>query len=91
MFVRQGVPAVFLETGYANGGAKAWDAFLKGAYHHPNDDLQQAIDWQSGARFVEVNYRITRAMADADAPPLWIQGDFFGDFFAPRAARAPRN
>jgi Peptidase family M28/PA domain len=91
MFVRQGVPAVYLATGYANGGEKAWDSFYAGAYHHPDDDLRQAIDWQAGARFVEANFRITRAMADADQPPLWVQGDFFGDTFAPGAARAPRH
>jgi Zn-dependent M28 family amino/carboxypeptidase len=90
MFVRRGVPAVFLATGFANGGEKAWGAFLSGAYHHPDDDMKQKIDWQAGARFAEANYRITRAMADADTPPLWNQGDFFGDTFAagqPRAAK----
>jgi hypothetical protein len=29
-------------------------------------------------------------MADSDLPPLWIDGDFFGDTFAPKAARAPK-
>jgi len=29
-------------------------------------------------------------MADAITPPLWYQGDFFGDTFAPKAARAQR-
>jgi hypothetical protein len=91
MFVRQGVPAVFLVTGYANGGQKAWDAFFAGAYHHPDDDMKQPIDWNAGARFAEVNYRITRAMADDVDPPRWLEGDFFGDSFAPKAARAPRQ
>lgn len=90
MLVRQGVPAVFLTTGFANGGEKVWGEFLGGAYHQPNDDLNQPIDWQAGARFVEANYRIARAMADADQPPLWIEGDFFGDTFARGAPRAPR-
>ena len=88
--VRQGVPAVFLATGMANGGGKFWGEFLEGAYHSPRDDLSQAIDWNAGAKFSEVNYRITRAMADADTPPLWYQGDYFGDTFAPKAARAAR-
>jgi Zn-dependent M28 family amino/carboxypeptidase len=87
MFVKQGVPAVFLATGHANGGEKAWREFLAGPYHHPNDDLKQPIDWQAGARFAEVNYRITREMADADAPPLWNDKDFFGDTFAPGRPR----
>ncbi|PZU60485.1 MAG: peptidase M28 [Sphingobium sp.] len=90
MFVKQGVPAVFLATGYANGGEKAWEAFLAGPYHHPSDDMNQKIDWQAGARFAEANYRITLAMADSDTPPLWYQGDFFGDTFAPKAARAKK-
>ena len=87
MFVRQGVPAVFLATGYANGGEAAWGKFLGGNYHHPGDDINQPIDWASGARFAEANYRITEAMADGDVAPMWNKGDFFGDLFAPKAAR----
>jgi hypothetical protein len=89
-FVKQGVPAVFLVTGYANGGEKVWHEFLVGAYHSPKDDLTQKVDWAAGTRFVEANYRIMRAMADADTPPLWVQGDFFGDTFAPKAKRAKK-
>jgi hypothetical protein len=89
-FVKQGVPAVFLVTGYANGGEKVWHEFLGGAYHSPNDDLTQKIDWQAGTRFAEANYRIMRAMADADTPPLWVEGDFFGDTFSPKGQRAKK-
>jgi Zn-dependent M28 family amino/carboxypeptidase len=90
MFVKQGVPAVFLATGFANGGAEQWKKFLSGNYHHPGDDMSQPIDWDSGARFAEANYRIMRAMADSHTPPLWYKGDFFGDIFAPGAARAAK-
>ena len=90
MFVKQGVPAVFLATGFANGGEKAWGDFLSGAYHHPGDDMTQKIDWQAGARFAQANYRITRAMADADTPPRWFKNDFFGDIFAPQASKATK-
>jgi len=89
-FVRQGVPAVFFATGMANGGDKYWGDFLENTYHTPRDDLSQKIDWDAGARFAEVNYRVTRAMADSDTPPLWYAGDYFGDTFAPKAKRAPR-
>ena len=89
-FVRQGVPAVMLATGMANGGGESWGKFFENAYHGPRDDLSQDIDWSAGARFAEVNYRITRAMADSATPPLWYQGDYFGDTFAPKAARANR-
>ncbi len=90
MFVRQGVPAVFLATGYGNGGAKAFGDFLAHTYHQPADDMNQAWDWRAGARFAEANWRITHAMADADLPPRWFKGDFFGDTFAPGAAKAAK-
>lgn len=89
-FVRKGVPAVFLATGYANGGAAANEAFLAKTYHQPGDDMNQAWDWRAGARFAEANYRITRAMADGDTPPLWFKGDFFGDTYASGAAKAAK-
>lgn len=88
-FVQQGVPAVFLATGFANGGEAQWGKFLGGAYHHPGDDMNQPIDWASGARFAEANYRITEAMADGDLAPQWYKGDFFGDLYAPKATKAP--
>jgi len=90
MFVKQGVPAVFFVTGYANGGEQAWGEFFSKAYHSPKDDMDQKIDWEAGARFAEANYRVTRAMADSEVPPMWVRGDFFGDTFAPKGARAPR-
>jgi hypothetical protein len=52
--------------------------------------MMQKIDWQAGARFAEANYRITRAMADGDIPPQWFAKDFFGDLFAPDAAKAAK-
>ena len=70
-FVRQGVPAVFLMTGYANGGQAMWKRFLGTTYHSVKDDLAQPINWQAGARFAKLNYRIARTMADADQRPLW--------------------
>src|SRR3546814_2278897 len=73
---------LFLATGYGNGGEEAWKTFLSGNYHHPGDDMSQKIDWQAGARFAEANYRIARAMADSDTPPLWYKGDYFGNLFA---------
>jgi len=89
-FVKQGVPAVYLSTGMASGGEAAWEKYLEGVYHGPGDDMSQAIDWDAAARFSELNYRVTRAMADSETPPLWYQGDYFGDEFAPKAPRAKR-
>lgn len=88
MFVKQGVPAVFLATGFGNGGETAYTYFNEHNYHQVGDDLKQPIIWRAGARFAEANYRITRAMADGDTPSRWIKGDFFGDLFAPNAPKA---
>lgn len=87
-FVKQGVPAIMLATGFANGGAEKWKAFLAGAYHRVNDDLSQPIDWESGARFARLNYLISRELANADRRPFWYKGDYFADVFAPKAPRA---
>ena len=89
-FVERGIPSVFLATGYANGGRAAWASFLAFAYHKPNDDLRQAIRWPAGARFAELNYRIARALADADDRPRWYAHDYFGETFAPGEPRADR-
>jgi hypothetical protein len=89
MFVRQGVPAVLLMTGHANGGKEIWNSWLSKIYHSPQDDLKQAINWDAGARYADLNYRIARAMADAPVRPMWLQGDYFGDLFDPKGPRAP--
>jgi len=89
-FVKEGVPAIMLATGWANGGGEKWKGFLRGAYHHPNDDMAQPIDWDSGARFARLNYLIARQLADAPQRALWYKGDYFGDAFAPGQPRAVR-
>jgi Zn-dependent M28 family amino/carboxypeptidase len=90
-FVTRGVPAILLATGFANGGEAQWKHFLAKVYHSPADDLSQKIDWASAARYGELNYRISRTLADADERPLWYRGDYFGDRFAPTAPRATRR
>ncbi|HET9354001.1 MAG TPA: M20/M25/M40 family metallo-hydrolase [Sphingomicrobium sp.] len=90
MFVKRGVPAILLMTGHANGGKAHWDSFLGKTYHSPKDDLTQKIDWDSGARYALLNYRIARAMADSPQRPMWLQGNYFGDLFDPRGPRAAR-
>jgi Zn-dependent M28 family amino/carboxypeptidase len=80
-FVKAGVPAVSLEPGPKGPGKAAIDDFLAHHYHQPSDDLTRPIDWASGVRFVQLNYAITRALADAEARPSWNKGDFFGKLY----------
>ncbi len=89
-FVRQGVPAVFLMTGFAGEGRREFTAFLANRYHKPNDDLGQAFDWAAGARFAQLNYLIAREIADGTETPLWYADSFFGDAFGGGQRRAPR-
>jgi hypothetical protein len=82
-FVRHGVPSIFLATGWnspagAGEGGKVFNAFLAGGYHSPQDDLNQPIDFEAGAKFATANALILRAIADADDRPRWNEGDFFG-------------
>ena len=79
-FVQQGVPSVFLWPGKGGPGGAAVDAFFAQHYHQPSDAVEQtpAIDWESGTRFVNVNYQIARDIADAPERPRWNKGDYFG-------------
>ena len=89
--VKVGVPAVMLATGMENGGAAAWGKFLSDHYHQPSDDLSLPILWNAGAKFAELNYRVVRALADAETPAKWYEGDYFGNLFAPKASRAAKQ
>jgi len=90
MFVREGVPSVFLMTGFQGEGERRFRDFLANTYHTPRDDMSLPFDWQAAARFAELNYRIAREIADSPQAPLWYRGSFFGDAFAPAAPRAER-
>jgi hypothetical protein len=83
-FVEAGVPAVFLMTGFANGGEKHFKEFLETCYHRPCDDTSQKIDYRVGAKFAQINYEIARELADTTARPTWKPGDFFGGKFGRR-------
>ena len=80
---------MFLWPGEAGPGKAAVEAFLKDHYHKPSDEVAQApgIDWESGVRFIEVNYRIAREIADGDQRPVWNKGDFFGTLYGGLGAR----
>ncbi|MHA7856444.1 MAG: M28 family metallopeptidase [Henriciella sp.] len=79
--VEIGVPAIFLATGFANGGEEAWAAHFAQNYHRPSDDMQNDIDFEAAARFAEVNARIALNLANRDERPLWNKDDFFARQF----------
>jgi len=86
-FVQQGIPSVFLMTGWNKGvngkdGGKIFQDFLSKTYHSPADDLGQGIDYDAAAKFAHANWLIASAIANTAARPSWNEGDFFGNTFA---------
>ncbi|WP_031552262.1 M20/M25/M40 family metallo-hydrolase [Parvularcula oceani] len=82
-FVKQGVPSVFLFLGFANGGGEKFQEFMTTYYHQPSDQPDLPIQYDTGAKFAALNYRIAKAIANADERPQWNPGDFFGGLYGP--------
>lgn len=89
-FVQEGVPSVFLMTGFANGGREKFTGFLATHYHKVSDQLDLPIDWKAGAKFARINYEIAREIADAPEAPRWYADSFFGKTLAPGRGKAER-
>jgi hypothetical protein len=79
-FVKQGVPAINIDIGWANGGEEAQEDFLKNHYHKASDEAD-IVHYGALQRFAQVNYEVIRGVADMDERPLWKKGDFFGTTF----------
>ena len=84
-FVKQGIPAIYLDTGPGGEGKVATGKFLGEHYHEPSDEWG-LIRFPVAAKFANVNQRITAAVADAKHRPQWNAGDFFGVTFAGEAS-----
>ncbi|GAA0282453.1 M20/M25/M40 family metallo-hydrolase [Alteraurantiacibacter aestuarii] len=79
-YVENGVPAIYLDIGYGNGGEEKQDEFLSNHYHKASDEAD-LVDFQVLARFAAINYEVARRVANMDERPLWKAGDFFGETF----------
>ncbi len=80
MFVKQGVPSVYLEPGHAGVGKEAWDEFLANHYHRASDEVE-LVDFDALRLFTDVKADIARNIADMPERPVWNAGDFFGVTF----------
>ncbi|MES2987450.1 MAG: M20/M25/M40 family metallo-hydrolase [Pseudomonadota bacterium] len=89
-FVKQGVPSVFLVTGFKNGGEAKFKEFLATTYHKVSDQVTQPINWEAGAKFARINYLIAREIANGKQAPLWYEGNTYGDRYAKDAPKAKR-
>ena len=88
-FVRQGVPSLFIKSGFKTGdlskdGAAINAGYRRDVYHKPNDDMSQAFDFEAGASHAKLNFLTGWQVAQETARPTWNQGDFFGGLFGPK-------
>jgi Zn-dependent M28 family amino/carboxypeptidase len=89
-FVRQGVPSLFIKSGFQTGdpakdGGAINAAYRRDVYHKPNDDMSQAFDFEAGAAHTRLNFLTGWLVAQEAARPAWNPGDFFGALFGRRA------
>jgi Zn-dependent M28 family amino/carboxypeptidase len=88
-FVKKGIPAIHLKAGPKSSdpaidGEKVSREWLRTVYHTVHDDLSQKIDYPSGARYAETNFRLGLEVANAPTRPEWKEGDFFSVVFGGR-------
>ena len=89
-FVKQGIPSVFPST-----GTKSSDPNIKPQqmitkwrqtiYHKPQDDMNQAFDFESGAKYARYNFFLGYLVAQKTEKPAWNPGDFFGEHYGKKA------
>jgi hypothetical protein len=85
-FVRRGIPAVFLATGFdtAETGVDPealYNDFMQNHFHGPTDDDRLRFDEWSAERVALVNYLMTLEIANAAERPTWVPDDFFGKLY----------
>lgn len=87
-FVRQGVPSLFIKSGFETGDARDGSAinaaYRRDVYHKPNDDMSRAFDFEAGADHARINFLTGWQVAEESARPAWNEGDFFGGLFGQR-------
>ncbi len=90
--VKQGVPAVFLMTGFTSKdpqqkGGDIWGKFFAKHYHKPTDDVAGLtkdfgpIRYDAGALFADINFAIGEEIANSQERPYWLKDSFFGKLF----------
>ncbi len=79
-YVQAGIPAVYVDLGFGNGGEAAQNDFLGAHYHQPSDEAFR-IDYEQLGRFADIAYLVARNVSNMDERPAWLAGDFFGDTF----------
>ena len=89
-FLRHGIPAILMDVGThaALRGVNGYElvaAFYSARYHMPGDDSSQPLDYAFLATLTRVNLHIVYDIANANARPQWLSGDFFAGKSMPTA------
>ena len=85
-FVRQGIPSLFLMTGFSSPDPR-WDqgegfmGFLNTNYHRVSDSVDLDLLYDQAAKVADINFVIAREIANADERTQSNEGDFFGEYF----------
>ncbi|WP_304175518.1 M28 family peptidase [Phenylobacterium aquaticum] len=75
-FMGIGVPAIGFIFGFDPGteAEARYREWYRVRYHRPQDDLTQPMDFDAATRFNSFFYKLTAAVADAEARPSWTPG-----------------
>ena len=78
-FVRQGIPSLNMEIGFAPGSPQQniFKDWLTNHYHAPSDDTAQPIDLSAAALYEEIMRKLLISVANANARPQWKADSFF--------------
>lgn len=84
-FVKKGIPAISYKGGFHDETSeKLTRDWLRNVYHSVDDEREQKLDYDSGARWAQANLDLAVAIANAKERPQWNEGDFFGTRFGSR-------
>ncbi len=78
-FVRAGIPALALKTGFEPGTPEAAleNEWFKKRYHAPADDLGQPVDLASMGKFAALLEKLALRVADRETAPAWTAASAF--------------
>jgi hypothetical protein len=82
-FLRVGIPAIHIKYGYkyADPSLNLFEKvkmFRENHYHKPSDNFNESFVWSAGAKYVQVNFLVSHAVAQNKKRPKFNKGDFFG-------------